>query len=153
VHAIANGVKALLEAPGEPRRCFATPSATEAAVEEMLRFEPPLHLFTRYALEEVEIGGVALKRGDVIGLLLGSANRDEARWPDADRFDPARPPQANVAFGAGIHFCLGAPLARLEMQVALPILFERLPALTLAEPPRWRDSYHFHGLEALRVKW
>ncbi|HEU4533564.1 MAG TPA: cytochrome P450, partial [Polyangiaceae bacterium] len=75
------------------------------------------------------------------------------RWPDADRFDPGRPPLPHIAFGAGIHFCLGAPLARLELQVALPILFDRLPGLRLAGPPRYRNSWHFRGLEALPVTW
>ena len=88
-----------------------------------------------------------------MGLLLGAANRDPERFPDPDAFDAARNPNPHVAFGAGIHFCVGAPLARLELAVALPILFARLPGLRLAEPPRYRDAYHFHGLEALRVRW
>ncbi len=144
VHALANGIKALLEnglrADGDPR-----------LVEEMLRYDAPLHLFTRYALEDVEVAGVKLRQGEKIGLLLGAANRDPQRFPDPDRFDPRRDPCPHVSFGAGIHFCVGAPLARLEMQVALPILFERLPRLALAEAPRYRDSFHFHGLERLDV--
>lgn len=147
VHAIGNGVKALLETGVRPQ-----PGAHAAAVvEEVLRFDAPLHLFTRYALDDLEHDGIALKQGDRIGLMLGAANRDPARFPDPDTFRPDRAPNPHVAFGAGIHFCLGAPLARLEMQVALPILFERLPHLALAAPPRYRDSYHFHGLEALHL--
>ena len=92
-----------------------------------------------------------LRKGEKIGLLLGAANRDPERFPEPDVFDPRRDPNPHVAFGAGIHFCIGAPLARLELAVALPILFERLPGLRLAEPPRYRDSFHFHGLEALNV--
>jgi len=144
VHALGNGIKALLErglhADEDPR-----------LVEELLRFDAPLHLFTRYALEDVEYAGVKLRQGDQIGLLLGAANRDPERFPDPDRFDPERTPCPHVSFGAGIHFCVGAPLARLEMQVALPILFERLPRLALAGQPHYRDSYHFHGLERLDV--
>jgi cytochrome P450 len=144
VHALGNSIKALLErelrATGDPR-----------LVEELLRFDAPLHLFTRYALEDVEYAGVNLRQGDEIGLLLGAANRDTARFSDPDRLDPARDPCPHVSFGAGIHFCIGAPLARLEMQVTLPILFERLPKLALAEVPRYRDSFHFHGLERLDV--
>ena len=83
----------------------------------------------------------------------GPANRDRARYADPGRFDPARPLLPHVAFGAGIHFCIGAPLARLEMQVALPILFKRLPGLRLAAPPRYRNAWHFHGLESLPVAW
>ena len=106
-----------------PAEAFAT-TARAATVEELLRFDAPLHLFTRYALEDLEYDGVALQQGDKIGLLLGAANRDPLRFPNPT----VRPARANphVAFGGGIHFCVGAPLARLEC-VALPILFRRLP--------------------------
>ncbi len=153
VHGLGNGVKAMLEARIDPIRAFATPAAGAAVVEELLRFDPPLHLFTRYALEDVDYGGVAIGRGDKIGLLLGAANRDPERFPDPDVVDASRSPNPHVTFGGGIHFCIGAPLARLEMEVALPILFRRLPGLRLAERPRYRDSYHFHGLATLPVEW
>jgi len=154
VHAIGNAAAAILRNGADPAGLFADEAATAGAVEEALRLDPPLHLFTRYALEDLELFGLQLKRGERIGLLLGAANRDPSVFPEPGRFDPARPNAlAHLAFGAGIHFCLGAPLARLEMQVALPILFRRLPRLALAEPPRYRDSYHFRGLEALRVIW
>ena len=94
-----------------------------------------------------------LKKGEKVGLILAAANRDPTRWSNPDRFDPARPLLPNVSFGAGIHFCIGAPLARLEMQVALPILFQRLPGLRLVALPRYRNAWHFHGLEALNVAW
>lgn len=125
----------------------------EAGIEELLRFESPLHLFTRFALEDVEVGGVRLKQGDRIGLLLGAANRDPEAFSDPDRLDFSRNPNPHVAFGAGIHFCVGAPLARREMRIGLNALFRRLPGLALRERPRWRDAYHFHGLEALKVRW
>ncbi len=125
----------------------------EAGVEELLRFESPLHLFTRFALEDVELNGVRFKQGDQIGLLLGAANRDPAAFPDPDRLDLTRAAHPHVAFGAGIHFCVGAPLARRELQIGLAALFRRLPGLALSEPPQWRDAWHFHGLEALRVRW
>ena len=153
VHAIGNAVKLILERQLDPRTIFADGEATAAAVEEFLRLDPPLHLFTRYALEDVEVAGVRLCKGERIGLLLGAANRDPERFPDPDAFDPRRDPNPHVAFGAGIHFCVGAPLARLELATALPILFERLPRLRLAERPRTRDAFHFHGLERLRVAW
>src|SRR5439155_12755173 len=124
-----------------------------AVVEEALRFDPSLHFFDRYALEPAEVAGVKLRKGEKIGLLLGAANRDPERYVNADRFDPSRPLLPHVSFGAGIHFCIGAPLARLEMQVALPILFKRLPGLRLAAAPSYRNSWHFHGLESLPVRW
>ena len=152
VHAIGNGVKAILQSGAKPGELFATPATTAATVDEILRYDPPLHMFTRYALEDVEIGGVRLKIGDVVGLMLGAANRDPARYGDPERFDPQRDASGHTSFGAGIHFCLGAPLARLEIEVALPILFQRLPGLRLGEAPRYRDTYHFHGLERLLLE-
>jgi unspecific monooxygenase len=137
---------------GDPRRFFTTPEATAATVEECLRFDAPLHMFTRYAYREAKLAdGVTVKAGEQIGLLLGMTNRDPAAFAEADAFDPGRDDMKNVSFGAGIHFCIGAPLARLELQVSLKTLFDRLPGLRLAEAPRFRDTYHFHGLEALVV--
>jgi unspecific monooxygenase len=153
VHGLGNGVKALLEAHIDPRPAFAAPASAAIMVDELLRFDAPLHLFTRYALEDMDYDGVALRLGDKIGLLLGAANRDPERFPLPDTIEASRSPNPHVAFGGGIHFCLGAPLARLEMEVALPILFQRLPGLALAGEPAYRDSYHFHGLAALPVAW
>lgn len=144
VHAIGNGAKALLE---EGVR-----SVDEAVVEEVLRFDPPLHMFTRWAYEEVEAFGHRFRRGDRVALLLGAANRDPAAYPDPARFEPGRAGPANLAFGGGIHFCVGAPLARLELLVGLGRLMERCPGLRLAGAPRYADLYHFHGLERLMVE-
>jgi cytochrome P450 len=152
VHAIGNGVATLLRASRLAPTLFATPEATAATCEELLRFDPPLHMFTRYALEPVELEGVRLQVGDRIGLLIGAANRDPAVFAAPDRFEPARPSAPHVAFGGGIHFCIGAPLARLELQVALTILCERCPSLRLAESPSFADRYHFRGLERLMVR-
>jgi unspecific monooxygenase len=142
VHTIGNGVKALLET-GQ------TPADPERAVEEILRHDPALHMFTRWAYEDIEVMGHTFHRGDQVGLLLAAANRDPNVWDDPEVFDPTRAPKPLATFGAGLHFCVGAPLARLELQVALPILFERLPGLHLAEPPEYADVYHFHGLKRL----
>ncbi|AZN99387.1 cytochrome P450 [Mesorhizobium sp. M9A.F.Ca.ET.002.03.1.2] len=152
VHQTGNAVRSILAQGGDPRRFFPSPEATAATVEECLRFDAPLHMFTRYAYEEIEVGpGIALRPGETIGLLLGMANHDPAVFAEPLAFRPDRADQKNVSFGAGIHFCIGAPLARLELQVSLKTLFERLPRLRLAEQPRFRDTYHFHGLETLAV--
>jgi len=153
VHTTGNGVKAILESGLDPQSLFATPEQAEATVEECLRFDAPLHLFTRYTLADTEVEGIPLRKGDVIGLMLGAANRDPTRFAHADRFDPFRTDAANVSFGAGIHFCIGAPLARIELQEAMGVLFERLPKLRIVEPPRYGNVYHFHGLERLMVSW
>jgi unspecific monooxygenase len=152
VHQAGNAVRAVLAQGGDPRRFFATAEATAATVEECLRFDAPLHLFTRYAYEDIEVApGVTVKSGEQIGLLLGMANHDPKAFAESEAFRPERADQKNVSFGAGIHFCIGAPLARLELQAALKVLFDRLPGLALADEPRFRDSWHFHGLERLMV--
>lgn len=150
VHTIGNGVKTLLEATTPLG--LVTPQTIEPTVEEILRFDPALHLFTRWAYEDVEVMGQTFARGDQVGLLLAAANRDPGQWDDPGLFRPARPVKPNATFGAGLHFCVGAPLARLELQIALPILFARLPRLTLAEPPVYADVYHFHGLKQLMLR-
>ncbi len=153
VHVIGNGVKALLESGLEPRAVLAGPEAVANAVEEMLRFDAPLHLFTRMALEDVELFGHRFRRGETAGCLLAAANRDPAVFPKPDRFDPGRGNAgAHLSFGAGIHFCLGAPLARLELVTALPILFTRLQGLEMVGKPRFADRYHFRGLEVLQLR-
>lgn len=153
VHTTGNGIKAILESGIDPNELFAGDRQTEATVEECLRYDAPLHMFTRYALQDTEVDGIEFSKGDVIGLMLAAANRDPVRFKDANRFDPFRTDGANVSFGAGIHFCIGAPLARIELQVAMKTLFERLPGLRLAEGPVYKDVYHFHGLDTLRVEW
>jgi cytochrome P450 len=145
VHSLGNAIRALLD------NSIRT-GLNADHVEEALRFDAPLHMFTRYALEDLDYDGLKLKKGEVVGLMLGAANRDPMRFPEPHRFDPSRADKSHVSFGAGIHFCIGAPLARLEMDVALQTLFTRLPRLRLASPPRYKDAYHFHGLEELRVQ-
>lgn len=144
VHAIGNGVAALL-------RTGARPGDPDRLAEEVLRHDPPLHLFTRHAKADCEVLGLALREGDPVGVLLASANRDPAAHDDPDRFDPARLPRPHASLGAGIHFCVGAPLARLELRIALATLLARCPDLRLAEPPRVAPTWHFRGLERLMV--
>lgn len=149
VHTIGNGVKLLLETATPP--AMLAPDRIEGTVEEILRFDPALHMFTRWAYEDAEVMGHSFRRGDQVGLLLAAANRDPALWDRPGTFLPARPGKPHVSFGAGLHFCVGAPLARLELQTALPILFQRLPGLRLKGKPRYANLYHFHGLERLIV--
>ena len=150
VHTIGNGVKTLLET-GTPLSAL-SPEYVESTVEEILRFDPALHMFTRYAYDEIEVMGHRFQRGDQVALLLAAANRDPGTWDQPDRFRPDRPVKPHATFGAGLHFCVGAPLARLELQIALPILFGHHPGLTLASAPAYGDVYHFHGLKALMVR-
>jgi len=144
VHTLGNGTKTLLETGHR--------TITPVLVEEIIRHDPPLHMFTRYVYEDMEFYGATLKRGDQVGCLLGASNRDPAAYPDPALFDPDRNGPKNTSFGGGIHFCVGAPLARLELQIALEVLFERCPNLRLSQPPQYADVFHFHGLETLMVQ-
>ena len=144
VHTLGNGIKTLLDT--------GIRGISEPLVEEVLRHDPPLHMFTRWVLTDVTLFGHDFKRGDQIACLLGAANRDPAVYPDPDRFIPTREAPANTSFGGGIHFCVGAPLARLELRIGLEVLFDRCPTLRLTEAPRYGDVYHFHGLERLMIQ-
>jgi len=144
VHTPGNGTKTLLE---QNIRTITAP-----CIEEIIRHDPPLHMFTRWVYDDVTLGAHGFKRGDQIACLLGAANRDPAAYPNPDVFDPARKGPQNTSFGGGIHFCVGAPLARLELRIALQILFARCPTLRLVQPPQYGDVYHFHGLSRLMVR-
>ncbi len=149
VHALGNAVVRLLTEGGGAAHCAGTRIA--GTVDECLRIDPPLHLFTRYARERVTIAGHALEPGDQIACLLGAANRDPAAYDAPHAFRPDRAGPMSSTFGAGVHFCLGAQLARLEIQVALSTLFARCPDLCLTEPPAMADIYHFHGHARIMV--
>jgi cytochrome P450 len=151
VHALGNAVHTVLRLQVDLREALASDEVMAQVVEEALRFTPPLHLFKRYALQDVEVQGIHLQQGEQIALMLGATGRDPRVNAHADHFDPARTACAHTSFGAGIHFCVGAPLARLELQCALRVLFTRCPQLVLAEEPPVLDSWHFHGLERLMV--
>ncbi|WP_108259728.1 cytochrome P450 [Mangrovicoccus ximenensis] len=149
VHSIGNAVKLLLAEADAAS--LAGPEAVAASAEEALRLDPPLHLFTRYAQVATEVAGERFAPGQQVACLLGAANRDPAVFPDPAAFRPGRASKALTSFGAGVHFCLGAPLARLELQIALRVLFARCPGLALAEPPVFAPTYHFRGLGRLMV--
>ncbi|SCX01516.1 cytochrome P450 [Agrobacterium rosae] len=153
VHQIGNSVRVILESGSDPALLFQDEKSTERTVEETLRIGAPVHIFQRWALEPVEIDGITFKRGDKVSLILAAANLDPQKFTDPLIFKPDRAEAPNLSFGAGIHFCIGAPLARLELNIVLPLLFKRLPGLRIAERPTVKDVYHFHGLERLDLVW
>ena len=153
VHQIGNSVRVILESGYAPEDIFKDEAATERTVEETLRICAPVHIFQRFALEPAEIDGVSFQRGDKVAMILAAANLDPKKFSDPLAFKPDRQEAPNLSFGAGIHFCIGAPLARLELNIALPILFDRLPGLKLARTPEVKDVYHFHGLDKLELSW
>lgn len=124
---------------------------SETAVEEFLRFDAPLQLFERTAMSDTHINGVTIKEGEKIAALLGAANRDESIFEDADQINLERTPNNHIAFGGGIHFCLGAPLARLEMNRSLPALFERFPNIQIRENPVLRKTFVLRGYSQILV--
>src|SRR6516162_348003 len=156
VNLIASGVLALLLNPAELARLRAEPALIGAAVEELLRYVNPVnHTTFRCAAEPVEIGGVRINRGDPVLVALSGANRDPARFGDPDRLDLGRDSSGHLAFGHGIHYCLGAPLARLEAEIAISGLLTRFGSISLAVEAaslRWRPSTLIHGLESLPVR-
>ncbi|KAA0698350.1 cytochrome P450 [Neorhizobium sp. P12A] len=153
VHQIGNSVRVILESGYDPAKLFSDEGITERTVEETLRICAPVHIFQRWALEPAEIDGVSFQRGDKVAMILAAANLDPTKFSDPLAFKPDRNEAPNLSFGAGIHFCIGAPLARLELNVVLPILFQRLPGLKLAGTPEVKDVYHFHGLDKLELTW
>ena len=145
VNVFGNGLVAMLsrdQRPGED---------TALTVEEMLRFDSALQLFERTATTDVEVGGVVVEQGQKIAALLGAANRDPGVFDDADRFDVARAPNNHLAFGAGLHFCLGAPLARMELVESLGLLFLRFPSLRLYGEPERRGTFVLRGYQSVLV--
>ena len=152
VNGFGNGAVALLERPDQFELLRNNPDGLAAtAIEEFLRFDAPLHLFERTATADTEIGGVAIKSGQKIASLLGSANRDEKHFANADQMDITRDPNPHIGFGAGIHFCLGGPLARLEMGIALPKLVKAFPDMKLANDPIRRPTFVLRGYEKVEI--
>lgn len=153
VNLIGNGTLALLQHPEQLRRLRDDPELIGSAVEELLRFTNPVaEPAARFAREDIELHGTVIPRGSIVLPLLASANRDEAAFERADQLDLGRNPNRHVAFGLGVHYCLGAPLARLEAKIALLALVQRFPNMRLAVPAerlRWRGSINLRGLTAL----
>ncbi|MET0449126.1 MAG: cytochrome P450 [Aeromicrobium sp.] len=151
VNVFGNGFHALLEHPDQMARLTSGEVPVEIALEELIRFDAPLQLFERTATADVEVSGQLIRAGEKVACLMGSANRDADVFQDADSFDVGRDPNPHVGFGMGLHFCLGAPLARLELQISIKTLLDRFPALRLAaESPR-RPTWVLRGYESIPV--
>jgi cytochrome P450 PksS len=157
VNLISSGTLALLQHPDQREWLRARPEAIKTAVEELLRFTNPVETATeRYAAEDLTLHGQPIRRGELVLAVLASANRDESQFPHPDELDLSRDPNRHLAFGHGIHFCLGAPLARMEGQIAINLLLERLRDLRLAVPAeklRWRQTPVVRGLSALPLRF
>jgi cytochrome P450 len=155
VNLIGTGLLALLQHPAEFEKLKANPDLLDSAIEEMLRFSSPVqYIAPRFALEDLELRGQPIPRGGTVIVAIASANRDETVFPDPDRFDIARTPNKHIAFGLGIHYCLGAPLARLEARLAFQTLLRRFPNMQLAVPAdqvEWRESTALRGPAHLPV--
>ncbi|MET7679133.1 cytochrome P450 [Streptomyces sp. NPDC005423] len=151
VNATVNGWWALFRNPGQLAALRADHSLVPSAVEELMRYDTPLQLFERWVLDDIEIDGTTVPRGAEIAMLFGSANHDPAVFPHPDRLDLARADNPHISFSAGIHYCIGAPLARIELAASMTALLERAPALGLAEEPTRKPNFVIRGLEGLSV--
>jgi cytochrome P450 len=152
VNGFGNGFVAALKQEDQMSLLRSEPDQHAAtAIDEFLRFDAPLHLFERTATADTEIGGVEIRKGQKIAALLGSANRDEAIFENADQLDLTRDPNPHIGFGAGIHFCIGAPLARMEMTTSLPMLMKAYPNISLAREPQRRPTFVLRGYESVFV--
>jgi cytochrome P450 len=150
---IASGLWSLLRSPAELERLRRDPALVPTAVEEMLRTESPITMFLRWPQRDVKIEGVEIAEGDAVAVHIGAANRDPAVFADPDRFDAGRAENRHVAFGAGLHFCLGAALARAEAAAALRGLLACTDSFELAERPVWKPTVTVRGPQALRVRF
>ncbi|MGR7024816.1 cytochrome P450 [Geodermatophilus sp. URMC 62] len=151
VNVSGNGLLALLEHPDQLARLRADPGLLPTAVEELMRFDSPLQLFERTATADVEVGGVTVREGQKVAALLGSANRDPAVFADPDTLDVGRAENPHISFGAGVHFCIGAPLARVELQASFTALLRCASSIELARPARRRPEFVIRGLAELPV--
>ncbi|MGW5370419.1 cytochrome P450 [Streptomyces sp. NPDC004009] len=152
VNATVNGWWALFRNPGQLAALRADHSLVPSAVEELMRYDTPLQLFERWVLDDIEIAGTTIPRGAEIAMLFGSANHDPAVFADPARLDLTRRDNPHISFSAGIHYCIGAPLARIELAASMRALLERAPALTLASEPRRKPNFVIRGLEGLSVQ-
>ena len=152
VNGAANSWWALFRHPAALDRLRSEPGLVPTAIEELLRFDTPAPMFERWVLEDIELYGMTIPRGQELALQFAAANRDPAVFADADEIVLDRSPNPYLSFGAGIHYCLGAPLAKLEFEILFERILRRLPRLELVEEPAWKPRFVLRGLEALRVR-
>ncbi len=151
VNVTGNGWWTLFRHPDQLAALRADPALLPTAVEELMRYDTPLQMFERWVLEDIEVHGVPIPRGDEVALLFGSANHDPAVFADPERLDLSRVENPHMSFGAGIHFCLGAPLARLELETSFGTMLRRVPNLELQAEPEWKAGYIIRGSKELKV--
>ncbi|KOG64047.1 MULTISPECIES: cytochrome P450 [Streptomyces] len=152
VNATVNGWWALFRNPDELAALRADHSLIPSAIEELMRYDTPLQLFERWVLDDIEIDGTTIPRGSEIAMLFGSANHDPAVFTDPARLDLTREENPHISFSAGIHYCIGAPLARMELAASMTALLRQAPTLTLAEEPKRKPNFVIRGLEGLSVE-
>ncbi len=152
VNVTGNGWWSLFRNPAELERLRADHTLLPTAVEELMRWDTPLQMFERWVLEDISVGGVDIPRGGEVALLFGSANRDPEVFADPDRLDVGRADNPHISFGAGIHFCLGAPLARIELAESFGALLRKAPEMELVTEPSWGPGYVIRGLTSLEVR-
>lgn len=154
VNLIGSGVYALLRHPDEMRRLQDDPALIKTAVEEFLRYDSPVQMTARFALEDMEFAGQTFRKGQQVGIMLAAANRDPAQFDNPDALDITRQDNKHIAFGNGIHYCVGAPLARVEGEIAISTLLRRMPDIRLsAAPPHYRPTFILRGLKSLPVEF
>ncbi|NEE23148.1 cytochrome P450, partial [Streptomyces sp. SID7499] len=152
VNTTVNGWRTLFHHPEQLAALRADPALLPTAIEELLRYDTPLQMFERWVLDDIEIDGQVIERGAEVALLFGSANRDPERFARPDVLDLSRTDNPHITFGAGIHFCLGAPLARLELAASFGELLRKAPALRMTAEPEWQPGYVIRGLKELRAE-
>jgi cytochrome P450 len=152
VNVTGNGWWALFRNPDQLARLRAEPGLLDTAIEELMRYDTPLQMFERWVFEDIDVRGRHIERGAEVALLFGSANHDPAVFAQPERLDLGRSPNPHISFGAGIHYCLGAPLARIELVASFSALLRQAPGLRLVAEPQWKPGYIIRGLEALHVE-
>jgi cytochrome P450 len=151
VNVVGNGWLALFRNPDQLEKLREIPALIPSAIEELMRYDSPLQMFRRWVLEDMTYAGIGLKKGMQVGLMFGAANHDPTVFSQPQSLNITRNPNPHISFGGGVHYCLGAPLARMELQIAYTILLDRFPNMQLAAEPQFIPAYVIRGLQALKI--